>query len=130
MPPHTHTIGGNMNGMTMTEAVRYAAEHGHKFIAYVPDEYAWATAQDAEELDIVSRLYGVEQIEALSPERWVTTAPESLDYGYTHTVGQVELHGTTMRVLVVTDPWRFEKFQRPRYASGFYSCIQYKGGES
>jgi len=118
-----------MSGMTKTEAVQYAAEHGYRFVAYIPDEYSWATIEGFEDLEAVTRLYGVKQIEALSPERWVTTAPESLDYGYTHTVGEVELHGKTMRVVAVTDPWRFEQFQRPRYASGFYSCIQYKGGE-
>ena len=118
-----------MMGMVRTEAVQYAAEHGYRFVAYIPDEYCWVPIEGCDDLVTAARIYGVEQIEALSPERWVTTAPESMDYEYTHTVGEVELNGATMRVLAVTDPWRFEKFQRPRYASGSYSCIKYNGGE-
>ena len=59
MPPHIHTIGGSMSGMTKTEAVQYAAEQGHRYVVYIPDEYAWATVQDTEELGVISRLYGV-----------------------------------------------------------------------
>jgi len=130
MPPHIHTIGGNMNGMTRAEAVQYAAEHGHKFVAYIPEDYCWATAQDAEELELIAERWGVSRVEALAQERWATTAPESMDYDYTYTVGEKEMHGTRWRVLVVTDPPRFERYQMMRYASGLYTCMKYKGGES
>lgn len=51
---------------------------------------------------------------------WYTNAPESYDYSYVETIGTLKVGKTEWRKIKVTDDYRFENFQTPRYNSGLY----------
>lgn len=56
---------------------------------------------------------------------WLTNAPQAYDYGCCTTVGEVkDPSGKVWRRIVVSDAYRFENYQRPRYGSGLYQAYR------
>ncbi len=51
-----------------------------------------------------------------------TTAPEAYDYSYVKTVAT--LPSCSWRLIEVSDEARFERFQTPRYLSGFNGVVK------
>ena len=60
-----------------------------------------------------------------------TNAPESYDYWYVKTVDTVkDRFGKDWRLIEVSDSYRFENFQIPRYGSGLRQAFTAKDKDS